>query len=150
MQTFLPHSDYYVCARVLDRKRLGKQRVEAYQILRVIEASQNDKRVAWSNHPAVQLWMQHPFWLVLYLEIMMEEWDRRGYRNSLMNDHLPEMKKLFPYSNMPPEFSTELHESHVSVLLQKDFEHYSKVFHQNCIYVPPDWETRSYVWSPPR
>ena len=34
MQTFLPYPDFIASARVLDSKRLGKQRVEALQVLR--------------------------------------------------------------------------------------------------------------------
>ena len=34
MQTFLPHPDFAATARVLDKRRLGKQRVEAIQVLR--------------------------------------------------------------------------------------------------------------------
>lgn len=37
VNTFLPYSSYQECARVLDWKRLGKQRVEAQQILRLLE-----------------------------------------------------------------------------------------------------------------
>ena len=37
VNTFLTHEDFAVSARNLDRARLGKQRVEAYQILNLIE-----------------------------------------------------------------------------------------------------------------
>ena len=36
MQTFLPYSNYPASARVLDNKRLGKQRVEVLQILKAL------------------------------------------------------------------------------------------------------------------
>jgi len=36
MQTFLPYDNFSMSARVLDNKRLGKQRVEALQILKVL------------------------------------------------------------------------------------------------------------------
>jgi hypothetical protein len=36
MQTFLPYSDITESMRVLDNKRLGKQRVETYQIISAI------------------------------------------------------------------------------------------------------------------
>jgi hypothetical protein len=36
MQTFLPHATYADSARVLDQKRLGKQRVETLQIMQVL------------------------------------------------------------------------------------------------------------------
>jgi Pyrimidine dimer DNA glycosylase len=36
MQTFLPYSDITESLRVLDDKRLGKQRVETFQIINAI------------------------------------------------------------------------------------------------------------------
>jgi hypothetical protein len=36
MQTFMPYSDFEKTARCLDNKRLGKQRVEAWQILNTL------------------------------------------------------------------------------------------------------------------
>jgi hypothetical protein len=36
MQTFLPYRDFKQSFRILDWRRLGKQRVEAHQILNVI------------------------------------------------------------------------------------------------------------------
>jgi len=37
MQTFLPYKDFVKSVRCLDNKRLGKQRVEAYQILLTLQ-----------------------------------------------------------------------------------------------------------------
>jgi len=34
MQTFLPYKDYVQCAEILDNKRLNKQILESYQILK--------------------------------------------------------------------------------------------------------------------
>src|SRR3954467_10297198 len=52
MQTFLPVADFADSARLLDSPRLGKQRVEALQILRAIELPD----YGWVNHPAVLMW----------------------------------------------------------------------------------------------
>ena len=43
MQTFLPYRDFYQSAKVLDQKRLGKQRVEVLQLLNSI------KCIAWKE-----------------------------------------------------------------------------------------------------
>ena len=37
MQTFLPYKSFERSVQVLDNKRLGKQRVEAFQILNVLQ-----------------------------------------------------------------------------------------------------------------
>ncbi len=36
MQTFLPHESFKKSFKVLDYRRLGKQRVEAHQVLNVL------------------------------------------------------------------------------------------------------------------
>jgi predicted RNase H-like HicB family nuclease len=52
MQTFLPYLDFAECARVLDDRRLGKQRVEVLQIARAITVP----GYGWRHHPAVRMW----------------------------------------------------------------------------------------------
>jgi hypothetical protein len=42
VQTFLPYSDYATSARVLDYRRLGKQRVETKQILLAMNKTAGD------------------------------------------------------------------------------------------------------------
>lgn len=53
MQTFLPYPDFERSAAALDYRRLGKQRIEAYQILQTL---QNPEQRSWRNHPAVRMW----------------------------------------------------------------------------------------------
>ena len=62
MQTFLPYSDFERSAKTLDYKRLGKQRVEAYQILQAL----SDPNYGWQNHPAVKMWRGYEEALVAY------------------------------------------------------------------------------------
>jgi len=57
MQTFLPYKNYTKSAKALDNKRLNKQILEGYQILKVL--SNNDPKAAWRNHPAVKMWRGH-------------------------------------------------------------------------------------------
>ncbi|WP_300460989.1 MSMEG_6728 family protein, partial [uncultured Nocardioides sp.] len=52
MQTFLPYPDFARSARALDRKRLGKQRVETLQVVRALTRTD----YGWQNHPAVLMW----------------------------------------------------------------------------------------------
>ena len=65
MQTFLPES-----ARILDYRRLGKQRVEAIRAIEGIVAKRG-----WTNHPA--MWLKYPDALALYGRVMCTEWIRR-------------------------------------------------------------------------
>jgi len=79
MQTFLPYSDFEKSVQVLDYKRLGKQRVEAAQILDVLEG----RKTGWRNHPAVKMWAGYTDALRAYLRACILEWQRRGYKNNM-------------------------------------------------------------------
>lgn len=50
MQTFLPYPSFIKSAQCLDNKRLGKQRVEAYQILQILT-----KQADFNTHKKIQL-----------------------------------------------------------------------------------------------
>ena len=76
MQTFLPHGpDFTATAKCLDYRRLVKQAVEGYQILRALAGLTN----GWTNHPATKMWRGHEGWLVVYLDAILDEMDHRGY-----------------------------------------------------------------------
>ena len=72
MQTFLPFADFAETARVLDGRRLGKQRVETLQILRALRVP----GYGWRHHPAVGMWAGYEEALARYGLQMCEE--RRG------------------------------------------------------------------------
>lgn len=78
MQTFLPYPDFQRVAETLDWRRLGKQRVEARQILTALQ-----KGGAWHKHPAVLMWRGFEAALGLYSDYMIREWVKRGYRNNM-------------------------------------------------------------------
>lgn len=128
MQTFLPYPDAEKTAQVLDYRRLGKQRVEAMQLINAIE-----KGGAWSNHPAAKMWVGYVDALKVYHNIMIHEWIDRGYNNNM---------KFYPVQNAitPPWWGDEsFHRSHQSNLVRKFPEHYRKHFPN----VPNDLP---YVW----
>lgn len=117
MQTFLPHSDYYSSLTRLDPKRLGKQRVEAFQIYNTLIFQLKP----WSNHPAVLMWRGYESSLAHYYNLSLEAWSQLGYQNV----------KLKPISLngihivTPPWVGEELfHSSHRAALLYKDYEWY--------------------------
>lgn len=79
MQTFLPYPDFRESARVLDRSRLGKQRVEAFQIMRALK----DSTYGWQNHPAVKMWRGYEGSLNEYYKSIVYEWVSRGYSHNM-------------------------------------------------------------------
>ncbi|HEX4148137.1 MAG TPA: pyrimidine dimer DNA glycosylase/endonuclease V, partial [Pirellulales bacterium] len=80
MHTFLPYPNFERSLRCLDNQRLGKQRLEAMQILRCHEGLMR----SWTNHPAVLMWREHPRWLKQYYNACLAEWERRGFRNIVL------------------------------------------------------------------
>jgi hypothetical protein len=75
MQTFLPYRDFNSTAYCLDYRRLGKQRLETYQIIRVLTGLST----GWANHPAVKMWKGYVPALKAYYNAIVFEWIERGY-----------------------------------------------------------------------
>ncbi len=124
MNTFLPYPSFEETARVLDRRRLGKQRIEALEILRIIENPSS--RSMWRWHPAVLMWDGFSPLLAAYGLVTCEEWKQRGYRDNLMSEIYqivtPGTTSLSPWWLG----DDRLHESHKSNLLRKAPEHYRR------------------------
>lgn len=130
MQTFLPYPDFKKSLAALDYRRLGKQRVEAYQIIRTIKYGGG-----WSHHPTVKLWRRHINALKLYYNLSIDEWVGRGYQN-----HMKKMK-ITGNISYPPWFGCErFHAAHRSKLLSKDQAFYSR----HGWTEPPDLP---YIWN---
>ncbi len=68
------------CAKALDNRRLGKQRVEAMQIINLLES---DKKKGFKHHPASLMWKDHINGLKYYCNCIIEEWISRGFKNTM-------------------------------------------------------------------
>ena len=113
-------------ARILDMKRLGKQRVEAMQILDILV---RNKQVTWKNHPAVKQWKGSEFYLFFYIEAICNEWTKRGYKDSCLKKSFNIIKKKKLGKIIPKFlFSRKFIKSHRSNLIRKDSKFYSKYF----------------------
>ena len=119
MQTFLPYKDFNKSLQSLDWRRLGKQRVEAHQILNVLLERTDTK--GWRNHPITKMWAGYESALQLYFNLCVYEWVRRGYNNNMELENVPYVIKY-------PEWlgNESFHSSHRANLLRKDLEYYSK------------------------
>jgi hypothetical protein len=119
MQTFLPYPDIKKSIRALDNKRLGKQRVEAFQILNII--LNRTKTKGWKNHPAVKMWKKNPNALKLYFNEAVKEWTKRGFQNNMT------LEKIHGKIALPSWFGKpKFHASHRSNLLRKEKKFYSR------------------------
>jgi hypothetical protein len=74
VQTFLPYPDFAASAAALDDRRLGKQRVEALQVLRALTYP----AYGWKHHPAVRMWEGYPDGVAAYGLAVCAEWTGRG------------------------------------------------------------------------
>ena len=133
MQTFLPLTDFALSARVLDRQRLGKQRVEAKQIVEVLEAQARTpgRPVPWGNHPAARMWRGFVPVLISYGIAMCYEWRERGYADSLLPWFQARALAAWPHPVQVPQApgwlgQEEFHAAHRAALLAKLPEHYGR------------------------
>lgn len=146
MQTFLPFSNFKKSAQCLDYKRLGKQRVEAWQLIDTIIKKQNnittiikngkERKIGWLNHPALILWENNLEALKLYYNTVVQEWIDRKYNNNMKFFEINENKII-----LPSWLGNDLiHSSHRANLLRKDFIFYNKYCWKES---PSDY----YVWQ---
>ena len=146
MQTFLPYADFLASAKVLDQKRLGKQRVETVQVLRGLVKT----GYGWRHHPAVKMWRGYEEGLIRYGLDMVAVWTGTGRADTTAATLIadwgggPEVRTqeaLDRLGELPPWLGDEdVHRSHQSALLRKDPEVYRPLFGPD---VPDDLP---YVW----
>lgn len=138
VNTFLPSPIFAESARMLDYRRLGKQRVECMQILNVLEKLKSwdgVEKIGWRNHPATRMWLGHEPALKQYTNIMIQEWIDRGYNNNMAFYQYDPKHINYPIWLNDDRF----HASHRSNLLRKDPDYYGRFNWSES----PDLE---YVW----
>lgn len=129
MQTFLPYPSFEESARVLDPARLGKQRVEAFQLLRAVTIP----TYGWRHHPAAKMWRGYVPALTKYAVVITDAWISRGHADTVRAQVLefaPEVDAAAQIElDLPPWIGDEaFHLSHQSNLIRKDPEFYGPLF----------------------
>jgi Pyrimidine dimer DNA glycosylase len=148
MQTFLPYPDFERTAQVLDGRRLGKQRVEAIQVLRALTVP----GYGWRRHPAAAMWAGYEEALVRYGLDICAAWCGAGHADTCAATLAADLTaatsltavrtqaQLASSGDLPPWLGEpDFHRSHQSALLRKDPAHYGPLFSG----VPDDLP---YVW----
>lgn len=151
MQTFLPYEDYTMSAQCLDDRRLGKQRVEAWQIYQCLS---NQGSTRWKNHPAVKMWCGYPFQILYYGICISKAWRERGFKDTMLDRFNSEFSILLRLLcsklseddciivlDQKPKWLGDrcFHNSHRSNLLRKNPNWYSQFYWD----VPNDLP---YIW----
>lgn len=152
MNTFIPCAEYDEGFRILDTKRLGKQRLEVLQVVRHLVGV--DPEFPWHSHPCTRMWRGHAHELARYGLAACAEWVKRGYMDSI-GDRLAKILEWHSrdhYDFRRPEWSVDprTHIAHRSNLIRKDRAFYGRWWPD----VPADfpyvwwWQDTSRVWHP--
>ena len=149
MQTFLPNKSFVKSAQILDNKRLNKQILEGYQILKVL--NNPDPRAAWRNHPAAKMWENHELALYYYIMAMAKEADLRGIKTDKNRANIQKLKKetFHNWSSAKPKWYADkatidrITESHRANLYKKDPEYYGMFRNDKA---KPCCDTCQYFW----
>jgi hypothetical protein len=138
----MPWDDFTWSARVLDDKRLGKQRVETLQIMQALAYGGS----GWDNHPAVLMWEGYERALLAYQQAVCHEWSSvRGFQDTCWEKtrliFLDVIVEPMATPLIPPPWmgNIELHISHQSNLLRKNEEYYRRHFPGITTDVPYVW-----------
>lgn len=131
MMTFIVAADFVLNAHLLDDLRLGKQRIEARQILDAILIG-----TSWSKHPIVHAWRPFVNALKYYTNCVILEWIRRGGQNNLPLFDIPELILLPWWSQWD-----RLHQSHRAMLIRKD-----PFFYHDKFTIDQEYYSYGYIW----
>jgi hypothetical protein len=136
VQTFLPYPDFAASAATLDDRRLGKQRVEALQVLRALTYP----AYGWKHHPAVRMWEGYPDGVAAYGLAVCAEWTGRGRPDTCAATISTDLAaagrpaprtqgQLARLCELPAWLGDErVHHSHRSALVRKDPAFYGPLF----------------------
>jgi len=148
VQTFLPYPDFAESAAVLDPRRLGKQRVEALQVLRALTR----EKYGWKRHPAVRMWEGYVEGVAAYGRAVCLEWTTRGGADTVADTigvdlaaaGLPPIprpqQELRRLDQLPAWIGDErVHSSHRASLVRKDPDFYGVLFPEADPEMPYYW-----------
>ena len=149
MQTFLPYASFERSARVLDVRRLGKQRVETLQVFRALHVA----GYGWRHHPTVRMWRGYDEALLCYGVAVVRRWRALGYDDTVLDQLLAlapgrmvaSQAELRRRGRLPWWLGRRaFHRSHRSALVRKAPDVYRPLFPD----VPDDLP---YIWptAPP-
>lgn len=161
MQTFLPSMDFAQTAEILDRQRLNKQALEAWQImmtnLKLDPEGNHREPKGWYNHPATLMWRGHEMALLGYIRAMVSEWILRGYKSTILDKAEATLAQgiknglvVYPHGDLPqwandPEKAEAIASSHRRALLSKNYQWYKKFsWPEDTGSKPEEYE---YVWE---
>lgn len=141
--TFLPFVSFEDSLAVLDNQRLGKQRVEAAQIIKAVNSLYSCEAKGYANHPAILMWIDYEDALAHYYNLCLKEWERRGYTNTM---HPVDISIPIEDIEMPWYIGWDhFHKSHQASLLRKHPVYYKNKFQQEESLLKGDYSIDGYL-----
>ena len=137
VNTFILTNSPKECVKLLDYRRLVKQRLESKQI---IDAIEKNGKIGWINHPITKMWKSDVIGLKYYFNCCVDEWVSRGYKNTMVKYELGtiiEEKDILPWFY----FNKQIQESFKASLLRKDPKYYKDKI--NC---EEEYMNHGYIW----
>jgi len=157
IQTFLPYPDFRRSVDTLDNMRLGKQRVESFQIMQAITGIRHIPKLeqpvledytpkGWTRHPVAVMWRGHLDHLMCYQIATCDAWAARGYRDTCESKTLlvfvtAVARGIIPQVTTRPWWlgDDRLHRSHRSNLSRKLPERYQQLWPEEPDDLPYQW-----------
>lgn len=160
VNTFVVDSDLARNASLLDTKRLGKQRIEAKEIIDILESLDRGvipKKKGWMNHPATKMWYGYTNALKVYYNYILTEFKKRSDHNTMqyydidvslyyVNPYIGNGNFKFPFTeySFPPWFAfPPFILAQRASLIRKSPEIYNDIF--NCEEIQP-YLQYGYLW----
>ena len=158
VNTFLTHEDFSTSAQALDRQRLGKQRVEAYQILNIIENLHvlgKEFNFAYEDHKyrislnqwiktIVDFYKKEPYTIVvrdnttflLDKKLKASEYLQQGDRQITLGFiHHPCVRMWFGYTDALKAYINE----HIFAWRSRNYQNNMKIYDVPVTYDRPKW-----------
>lgn len=132
MQVFLPLPNYRVSLKLLDRQRLGKQRVECLQLI----------QGSWPNHPASKMFRNNHNSLCEYGIECCLLWRARGYDDTCLEQIISLIKPNLTWDKPVWFGDPSFHASHRSNLMRKYYGYYGNLGWKEPTDLP-------YIWPSP-
>jgi hypothetical protein len=146
--TFLTHFSYGGTARALDDRRLGNQRIEAWEVFDGLTGGE----IIFPGHPVYKMWDGYQFALGIYGMMLCMEWiSHRGCGDKIFwkfkhaIDEIRDDDPSFTYEQPPWLHDTAVLRSHRSNLIRKQQEgdvsgrDYKKMFKGTPLLMPYIW-----------
>lgn len=126
LRTYLPFANFAACAFVMDDRTVEQSFRDAHMVALCHQGT----LIGYDAHPVVAMWRGYSAALLVYKDVMLREYARRGYNPrmhpSFRQQNWDDLPLELPSYTPPPWLGHfPFHERNRAVLLVKNNAHYS-------------------------